>query len=275
MSDQINLILGLSKVDYQNTGVSWGVSTDSDEDGGSPYLGLTWELADDLNLYASYSDIYQPQYYLDQNQQPLGSAEGQSFEMGLKKQFSNNLLTSVALFKTEQENLQEFVGYTDGDGVDDTDYSDDFNFAEYRGINVEAEGIEFEIAGYVTEEVRLQAGFTHLQIEDPNGDEARTHIPRNTLKLLAAWAPTWQPKLDLGLSARWQDEVHYDSDYGRVEQDSYAVLGGYVNYAINDQLNVSLNLDNMFDEKYLSTVQSEQSYYAMPLNYSVSVRWDY
>ena len=48
-----------------------------------------------------------------------------------------------------------------------------------------------------------------------------------------------------------------------------------MNYAINDQLNVSLNLDNMFDEKYLSTVQSEQSYYAMPLNYSVSVRWDY
>lgn len=275
MTDQINLILGLSKVDYQNTGVSWGVSTDSDEDGGSPYVGVTWEVADNLNLYASYSDIYQPQYYLDQDQQPLGSAEGQSFEMGLKKQFSNNLLTSVAVFRTEQENLQEFVGYTDGDGVDDTDYSDDFNFAEYRGINVEAEGIELEIAGYVSEEVRLQAGFTHLQIEDPNGNEARTHIPRNTFKLLAAWAPAWQPKLDLGLSARWQDEVHFDSDYGRVEQNRYAVLGGYVNYAVNNQLSVSFNLDNMFDEKYLSTVQSEQSYYAMPLNYSVSVRWDY
>lgn len=275
MTDSLNLIVGMSKVDYENTGVSWGVSTDSSEDGGSPYLGFTWEALSGLNVYGSYSDIYQPQYYLDEDQQPLGSAEGKSYEFGIKQQFDNGLLASVALFRTRQQNLQEFARYSDGDDIDDTDYSDDFTFAEYRGIDAEAEGIEFEVAGQITDALSVQAGYTHLKLEDQNGNDARTFIPRNTLKLLATWAPLWQPKLDLGLSARWQDDIYFESAFGRIAQDSYAVLGGFVRYDVNDALSLALNMDNIFDEKYLSSVKYEQSYYAQPLNYSLSLNWKY
>ncbi len=274
-TERLNLILGISKVDYENKGVSWGVSTDSDEDGGSPYLGFTWEVADALNLYGSFSDIYKPQYYLDANQQPLGSAEGKSYELGLKKQINSSLIASVALFRTEQQNLQEFQGYTDGDGIDDTDYSDDFNFSVYRGINVEAEGIELEVAGNLTDELRLQAGYTHLQLEDPNGNDERTFIPRNTFKLLTSYAPAWQANLDMGLSLRWQDDTYFDSAYGRISQDSYALFGGYVSYAFSESLSLSLNMDNIGDEKYLTSLQNEQSYYAEPQSYSLSIKWDY
>lgn len=275
LTDSLNLILGASKVDYENRGISWGVSTDSDEDGGSPYLGFTWEVASDLNLYGSYSDIYQPQYYLGEDLQPIGSAEGKSYEVGLKKQFDNNLIASIALFRTEQENLQEFKEYTDGDGIDDTDYSDDFTYAVYRGINVKADGIELEVAGNLTDEIRVQAGFTHLSMEDPDGNEARTFIPRNSFKMLASWEPGWMPNLGLGLSARWQDDIHFDSAYGRISQDSYALLGGYVNYAFSDSLSMAINLDNITNEKYLSSVKYEQSYFSQPLNYRFTVNWNY
>ena len=275
MSERIKLILGMSMVDYQNRGTSFGVATDSDEDGGSPYIGFTWEVANDLNLYGSYSDIYQPQYYLDASLQPLGSAEGKSFELGLKKQFGNGLLASLAVFRTEQENLQEFVAYSDGDGIDDTDFSDDFNYAIYRGISVEADGIELEVAGNVTEEMRVQAGFTHLKMQDPAGNEARTFIPRNTFKLLAAWSPQWQPNLNLGATMRWQDDIYFDSAYGRISQDSYALFGGYVSYALSNSVELALNMQNITDEKYLSSVKYEQSFYAEPQNYSLSISWDY
>lgn len=275
MTERFNLILGASKVDYKSRGISYGVSTDSDEDGGSPYAGFTWEVLGNLNVYGSYSDIYQPQYYLNESLQPLGSAEGKSYELGLKKQFNNNVLASVAVFKTEQQNLQEFVAYSDGDGIDDTDYSDDFTYALYRGINVEAEGIELEVAGNVTDSLRLQAGFTHLKLEDPNHNKARTFIPRNSMKLLAAWSPQLPVDLDFGFSVRWQDDIYFDSAYGRISQDSYSVLGGYVSYAINDELRLSLNVDNAADKKYLSSVKYEQAYYAEPRSYSLSLRWDY
>lgn len=275
LSDAFKLTLGLSMVDYENEGESWGVSTDSTEDGSSPYIGFTWEVFDDVNLYASYSDIYQPQYYLDEELQPLGSAEGRSYELGLKKQFNNRLLASVALFRTEQENLQEFVAYSDGDGIDDDNYDDDFDFALYRGIDVESEGIELEVAGEITADITLQAGFTYLKMEDPNGGDARTFIPRKTFKLLGTWDPAAIAAFSMGVSLRWQDDIYYDSAFGRISQDSYALLGGFASYRLNDSMRLSLNVDNLFDEKYLNSVKYEQSYYGAPRSYGLTFDWHY
>ena len=275
VTDAFKLTLGLSMVDYENQGVSWGVSTDSTEDGSSPYIGFTWEVLDDLNLYASYSDIYQPQYYLDESLQPLGSAEGRSYELGLKKQFNNRLLVSLALFRTEQENLQEFVAYSDGDGIDDDFFDDDFDFALYRGIDVESEGIELEVAGEITEGISIQAGYTYLNMEDPNGGDARTFIPRKTFKLLTTWDPASLDALSIGMSFRWQDDIHYDSAFGRISQDSYALLGGFASYRINDSMRISLNADNLLDEKYFNSVKYEQSYYGAPRSYGLSFSWRY
>jgi outer membrane receptor for ferric coprogen and ferric-rhodotorulic acid len=74
---------------------------------------------------------------------------------------------------------------------------------------------------------------------------------------------------------RWQDDIYFDSTYGRISQDSYSLLGGYVSYNVSDNIRLSLNLDNATDKKYLSSVKYEQSYYAAPRSYSVSLMWDY
>ena len=81
---------------------------------------------------------------------PLVQVGREGYEAGLKKMWlDNSLMTSVALFRTEQENLAEFAGYSDGDDIDDTDFSDDFDWALYRGISVEAQGFELEFAGRI------------------------------------------------------------------------------------------------------------------------------
>ena len=112
-------------------------------------------------------------------------------------------------------------------------------------------------------------------MEDKDGEDARTFIPRNTLKLLLTWNPDWQENLSMGLSARWQAATHYDSSYGRIEQDSYALVGGFVSYDFTDSLSVSANLDNVTDEAYYSSVKFEQAFYAAPRSYSISVNWRY
>ena len=195
--------------------------------------------------------------------------------MGVKKEFANNFLLTVALFRTEQENLYEFIEYGDGDGVDDDDYSDDFNYALYRGVTVDSNGFEVELSGAITDELSVQGGLTVLSMDEENGDEARTFIPRRTFKMLADYAPVWNEKLNMGLSARYQSETYFTSGYGRITQDAYAVLGGYVTYSFSDNLSFSLNLDNITDEKYLSSVRTEQAFYGSPTNYSLTVSWDY
>ena len=91
--------------------------------------------------------------------------------------------------KRSRRTCSSFVEYGDGDGVDDDDFSDDFSYALYRGISVDSKGVELEVAGHITEDVKMQAGYTYLKMEDKDGEDARTFIPRNTLK----------PAVDLGI----------------------------------------------------------------------------
>ncbi|MCW8091142.1 TonB-dependent siderophore receptor [Alteromonas sp. ASW11-130] len=276
VSDRLDLVLGGSFIDYDNEGEAWGASTSTTEDGTSPYLGFTWEAIDNVNFYASYSDIYQPQYYLNEDIEPLGSAYGRSYEAGVKSRFENNFLISLALFRTEQENLYEFLGYDDGDGVDDEDYSDDFTYALYQGITVASNGFEVEVSGPLNDEWSLIGGLTVLNMRGENGSEARTHIPRRTFKLLADYAPQWNEKLNAGVSVRWQSEVYSETTgFGRITQDSYGLVGGYASYTFNQQLSLHVNVDNILDETYLGSVRSEQTFAGSPTDYSVTLRWDF
>ena len=179
------------------------------------------------------------------------------------------------MFRTEQENLYEFIEYGDGDGIDDDDYSDDFNYALYRGVTVDSNGFELEVSGQVSDEWFVQGGFTALTMDDEAGNEARTFIPRRTLKLLADYTPSWEEKLKAGVSLRWQSETYFTTGFGRISQDAYALLGGYVQYSVNEQISVSLNLDNILNEDYLSSVRTEQAFVGSPVNYSLSLHWNY
>ncbi|NMH59837.1 TonB-dependent siderophore receptor [Alteromonas ponticola] len=275
VTDRLDLVLGGSFIDYENEGESWGASTSTTEDGTSPYLGFTYEAIDNVNFYGSYSDIYQPQYYLNEDLQPLGSAEGRSYEVGVKTRFDNNFLVSFALFRTEQENLYEFLGYDDGDGVDDEDYSDDFTYALYRGVTVASNGFEVEVSGPLNDEWSVLGGLTVLNMRDEDGGDARTHIPRKTFKLLADYAPQWNEDVNAGVSVRWQSEVYADTAFGRIEQDSYGLVGGYISYAFHEQLSLSLNVDNIFDEEYLGSLLLEQTFAGSPTDYSVTLRWNF
>lgn len=265
MSDTLKFVVGFNAVDSKREGFSFGTPSNQSERAVSPYLGATWRVADNLNTYASYSDIYQPQSTVTVALQPLGSAKGKSYEVGLKSEwFDKKLLATVAVFQAKQDNLEEFVGYT---GTDFTAY--------YEGVSVRAKGFEVELAGRPTKSLLLHAGFTHLNLRDPQGGAARTYIPRNSLKLLAEWKVPAVAGLELGASARWQDETRVDLDAGRVRQGAYAIYGLQAGYEFNQRLKLSATLDNLTDEKHLASLQWDQAFYGKPRNLNVSLAWKY
>ncbi len=269
-SENFHAVLGFNVVDFQREGISYDVSTDSDDQEISPYLGFTWTIQEGLNAYASYSDIYQPQYELNTQQLPLGPAQGKSSEAGLKKEwFNGKLLTSIALFQTEQSNLAEFIAYTDCDDIPDDDTSDDFECAPYRGITAESDGFEIEVAGQPADTLKIQAGYTNLSIKDPNGNDSRTFIPRKSFKLLTTWDPAVIENLSLGLSTRWQDDIENNG----MSQDAYVLLGLFADYEITESVKVGINLDNITDKKYFNGLQWDQTYYGAPR--TTTVRMSY
>ncbi|MBN1239758.1 MAG: TonB-dependent siderophore receptor [Gammaproteobacteria bacterium] len=264
-ADALDLIVGFNAIDVESAGFNFDELRNRSEEQVSPYLGFTYGFTDALRVYASYSDIYEPQAELDENLELLGPAVGTSYEVGLKGEFfDRQLLASLSLFRAEQDNYAEYAGFDVDSGL-----------SYYAGVDVESQGYELEVSGRIGERWHLIGGYTQLDLEDSAGAEARTFVPRETFNFGARFEPARLPGLELGGTARWLGGMHLDSPLGRIRQPSYAVLSAYMRYALSDRLDVAVNLDNLTDEKYLTSLYWDQAFYAAPRSGAVSVRLRY
>jgi outer membrane receptor for ferric coprogen and ferric-rhodotorulic acid len=263
LGDRWHTVLGFNFTEYHRDGEQAdGPPTDQTEHEISPYAGLIFDVTSHAMLYASYSDIYQPQDQYDINLEYLDPSKGVNYEVGAKASWlGDRLVTTIAFFRAEQENLATLGGVTE-----DLQYW-------YTGIDVESKGVELEVAGRINDYLGINAGFTSLSLDGVD-DEAEVYpwVPRRTANL---WLTSKVPSisaLELGLGARWQSEVFNvdTSSGGAVRQDSYAVLNAYAIWNISDKLWFRVNADNLTDEKYITSLYNV-GYYAAPVQYKVAM----
>ncbi|GGY77237.1 ligand-gated channel protein [Cellvibrio zantedeschiae] len=255
-TDRLDFVLGANSIDNSTRGFNFGDSMAKDEQQTSPYFGVNYQLASNIKLYGSYSDIFEPQADINEQLKPLGAAQGKSYELGVKSQwFDEQLLTSFAVFKADQSNYAEFAGHNDEHNVD---YS--------KGIDVVSEGYELEASGKITDHWHLLAGFTKVDLDDGHGNQVRTFVPGKTFNFGARYTPT--AALEIGASWRWQDDIHT----GAIKQEAYGVGSAYITYAVSNHIKLALNLNNVTDEKYLTSLYWSQSFYGAPRNASASVK---
>jgi outer membrane receptor for ferric coprogen and ferric-rhodotorulic acid len=74
---------------------------------------------------------------------------------------------------------------------------------------------------------------------------------------------------------RWQDEIYLDTDFGRIRQKAYAIYGLQASYELNGRFELNANLDNLSDEKHLTSLYYDQAFYGRPRSFAVNVRWKY
>lgn len=260
LADRLSLILGANYVDVKTTGFTFGVSAARSESAVSPFLGATFKVVPGVNLYASYSDIFNPQKELGTDLRPVGSAKGKSWEAGLKGETSDKaLFGSLALFRSEQANLAESSGY-------------DANLGQtlYTGIFVRSQGVEAEVGGRIAPGLTVQGGVTHLSLEGRDGNPVRTYVPRTTANLLVRWEPV--EKVQIGAAMRWQDAVHSTNALGTIRQGDYATLQLQAGYRLSDNVSFNLNVANLTNHKHLASLYWDQSFLAPPRSVTGSVR---
>jgi outer-membrane receptor for ferric coprogen and ferric-rhodotorulic acid len=100
-------------------------------------------------------------------------------------------------------------------------------------------------------------------------------MPRRLLRLSATYQVPALPQLRVGASANWQDDIYRDEGTAVIRQPSYATLGLMARYDIDRQLSVAVNVNNVADKKYLTSLYWSQAYYAAPRNASVTLNWKY
>lgn len=259
LTDKLKAIVGINWVDYHRDGQQEGVPFDQTETEVSPYGGITYAVTDDVLLYASYSDIYQPQDYYDINDRYLDPSKGVNYEVGVKADWlDDRVLTTLAWFTAKQDGLGTFVGMNENGNY------------YYEGVDVDSEGYELEIAGRLNDHIDVVLGFTSLDLKGQQNEDIYEWVPRETVNLALSTKIPGFTNIAAGINGRWQSDISKVDEYTgvRVRQDSYAHLNAFARWDLTDQMTVRVNLNNLTDEKYITSLY-QIGFYGAPRNYSV------
>ena len=106
ISEDLKLLAGIRHTAWETSGLSYGNDKSRDVSDTTSHLGTVYQINDDINVYASYSETFAPQAEQDINGQTLDPISGDTKEIGIKTELFNDLMmVNVALFDTEQKNI--------------------------------------------------------------------------------------------------------------------------------------------------------------------------
>ncbi|WP_192984324.1 TonB-dependent siderophore receptor [Pseudomonas sp. EggHat1] len=276
LTDDLSLITGARVIDVKSDGTNYGLAKSSKNSGKVvPYAGVVYDLNEQYSVYASYTEIFTPQTKTDLTGSRLAPLEGVNYEAGIKGElFDDKVNLSLAVFRTEQDNFAEQAGMRG-------------SVAYYRAMEgLTSEGYELEFSGEPLDGLQLSAGYTFVDITNADGGHAVTYSPKHMIKAAATYRIPGMEKLKVGAAVRWQDDIKIavpltaDDGFTSIgtadaRQDAYAVVDLMASYDIDPNWSVSANLNNLTDEKYLSSLYWTQAYYGAPRNASMSVSWKY
>ena len=265
LADPLTAVVGARYQDVESEGEAYGATRTTSASELIPYAGVIFDLTEQHSLYTSYTTIFNPQTEQKPDGNRLDPIEGVNIEYGLKSEwFQGRLNTSLVAFETEQKNVAEEID--NGTPI-----------AEYRGEDFDSGGYEAEVSGEVMKNWNISAGYSYLDIEDDDeGNELRTYIPEETFTLATTYRPAGLEKLKVGMTVNWQSTVTNTSGGNESKQESYALVNLMAGYDFTDNFNAKLRVNNVTDEKYLSSLRYfGQSYYGAPTNANLSLNYTF
>ena len=266
-TDRLSFLVGARQAEVKQSGFSYGGPSDTNADETVPYVGAVYQVTDALSVYGSSSEVFVQQTFVNDSFQPLGATQGESREIGIKQAVNDGrAVLTVGLFESENDNLGEFVGRDATSGT-----------AFYAPRNFDSSGFEIEIAGRLIDNLNFSAGYTRVDIENQQGEQARPYVPSKLLKLSATYSLPALPALRFGGALKWQNEISttHGETGAQIRQGEYALLDLMVRYDVNDHVTAALNLGNATDEKYLNSIYWDQAYFGAPRHARAAVTWRY
>ena len=275
LSEDLKLLAGLRHTTWQSKGMSYGKNKGTKESDLTHHLGAVYTLNDNVNLYSSYSETFAPQTEKDINGNQLAPIEGDTKELGIKAElFDDNMMVNFAIFDAEQVNI----------AVGDTVNSTPDNSVYIAAPGIQSQGYELEISGELGWGVSANLGYTYTDIDvsdtlNAGNSEAqlvKDYTPKQVFKLAVKQEIAAVEGLSFGLNMRWQDDISRVQNAAAnfvTKQEAYALVNLMASYDVNEQVNVTFNINNAFDEKYINSLYWAQGFYGAPRNYALTLNW--
>ena len=220
--------------------------------------GALYHLTDSGNVYVNYAISQQPpggnNFALAQsgtgnsaNRTDFKPQKAKTSEVGTKWELMDKrLLLTAALFRTDIEN--------------EVEQNDDGTYSQYGKKRVE--GYELSLAGNITPDWQVIGGYTqqHASVREgsniaQDGTSALPYTPEHAFTLWSQYQAT--DAIALGAGARYIGSMHRGSD-GAVgtpsSTEGYWVADAKVGYRINRNVDLQLNVYNLFDTHYVASI---------------------
>ena len=262
LNEQWDLSLGLRydwiKGDAKNVALPAGTVTrvDSRDKELSGRAGVVYKPAENGRIYLAYGTSFNPAAEalastgaLTAAAADLSPEENETWELGTKWELlDNRLQLDAALFRVEKTNARE----TMADGSTQL-------AGEQR-----VQGVELGATGRISQQWNVYANYTFLDSETlkaantPDGaareGQALANTPPRSFNLWTTYdlPAGWR----LGYGARYASERNVTAST-KAKLDAYWVHNAMVGYKVNDELDLQLNVNNIFDKDYVLNVRQQ------------------
>ncbi|WP_338647035.1 TonB-dependent siderophore receptor [Pseudomonas sp. ML2-2023-3] len=250
------------------------------------YAGLVYDLNPHYSVYASYTDIFKPQTEKGIGAEVIVPIVGENYEVGIKGEYFDGALNaSAAIFQIDQKNRALELPDVKGCGTSAISAC-----YEASGL-VRSRGIDLELQGALTENWQLAGGYTYTQtkyVSDTNatleGQDFNRRLPRQLFKLSTIYAlPGDLQRWRIGGDVYQQSQIRTSGGSGTTawqnRQGSYTVAGLVAGYKASEQLDLQLNVNNLFDRTYYVSIANggydPYDIYGDPRNMKLTARYSF
>lgn len=248
LQDQVRLsaqwlaVIGLRydsfDMDFRNHRTGERIRTSDDPV--SPRGGIIYKPAEQVSLYASYSQSFVPRAGSQLSSlTPVNAAfdpeEFENVEVGAKWDLRPDLALTAAVFRLDRTNVVI------------PDPSDPTMSILVDGQRTE--GVELGLSGRVGENWSIQGGYAHQdgELTQQLGGNRLAQLPEHVASLWNRYdfAPSW----GVGLGVTYQSDMYAAAD-NLVTLDGFTRVDAAVYYAPTSRIRLQLNVENLFDEEY-------------------------
>ncbi len=262
LTDQFKVIVGFRYDEFDIDVLDVIEQTDGDAQAGdftrkdnevTPRYGFIYKPADNVSIYASYSETFLPRsgdqfLTLNLDSESTRPQFFENNELGVKWDLESGLSLTAAVFELERES------YTSVDPED-----------QEQLIVIEGSkttGFELQLAGQVTDNWAITAGYADLdgEVVRVDGSGTNGNVTRQTPdSMFSLWnMVTISDQLRVGFGANYQDSFFIRED-NSVLVPSYTRVDAAAYYRLSDNVQLQLNAENLFDEDYFPDAHSNDN----------------
>lgn len=234
----------------------------------SPRFGAIYKPQENISIYASYAKSFLPRsgdqfLTLTPSNANLAPETFENYEIGVKWDLASGLNLTTALFRLDRDDQSILL--------------DNQGNSTLSGSRTE--GVELQLVGKLTDQLQINAGYSYLDGQQRNaasvgGQDLRLfQVPEHMISLWTKYDFTEQFAAGVGVT---HQSSQFATNDNSVRIPAFTRVDAALYYDVSEQVQVQLNVENLFDETYYPSVHNNDNISTgEPLNARLTVKFGF